>query len=64
MADRYSGGQAGGVEITSEMIEAGINALADFGPREDFEATDPALIVREVFCEMRDAEHLTPGPTA
>ena len=51
------------VEITPEMIEAGINALLDFGPREDFEATDPALIVREVFCVMRDAEHLTPGPT-
>ena len=50
------------IEITPEMIEAGVNALFDFGPQEDFEATDQALIVREVFFAMRDAEHLIPDP--
>ena len=51
-------------EITSVMIEAGVNALADFGPREDYEATDRALIVREVFSVMHDAERLAHGPIA
>ena len=58
-------GQAGAseIEITPAMIRAGVYALADFGPREDFEATDQALIVREVFCVMRDAARPVPGPT-
>lgn len=65
MVDSLSGDRQAGpkIEITPEMIEAGVDVLFDFGPQEDFEATDPALIVREVFCVMRDAERLTPGPT-
>lgn len=50
------------IEITPEMIEAGVNTLFDFGSQEDFEATDQALIVREVFCAMRDDEHVIPDP--
>ncbi len=48
-------------EITPAMIEAGVNALFDFGPQEDFDATDSALIVREIFRVMRGAERLVPG---
>lgn len=53
-----------GAEVTPAMIEAGVNGLFDFGPQEDFEATDPALIVREIFCVMCRAACPVPDSTA
>ena len=40
------------IEVTPEMIEAGEYVLTDFGSPEEFEATSPALIVREIFSAM------------
>ena len=50
------------IEITPEMIEVGIYALMGFGGQDDFTATDPTLIVREIFVVMRRAEHQGRAP--
>ena len=55
------------VAITPKMIEAGVYALFDFGGAEDLQATDPALIVSQIFCAMQRAapvdRPLAPQPT-
>ncbi len=58
-------GEAGvEIEVTLEMIEAGIAALLEFGCREDFEATDSSFIVREIFSAMQRVACPVPAPTA
>ena len=48
------------IEITPQMILAGVYALQDFGSYEDFSATNPELIVCAVFSAMRRAGLLAP----
>ncbi len=52
------------VEITPEMIEAGVFALHDFGGAEDVAATDSGLIVRAVFSAMSRAAARAPEQSA
>ena len=61
----HTAGQAGAeIQVTPEMIEAGIAALLEFGCREDFEATDSSFIVREIFSAMQRVACSVPAPTA
>lgn len=51
-------------QISPEMTQAGVETLLAFGPEEDFRATDPALIVRQVFQAMLDAGQPARAPSA
>lgn len=52
------------IEITQEMIEAGVNAFLDLGELEDIRATSEGLIVAQIFQAMRRAEILVPSIAA
>jgi hypothetical protein len=51
------------VELTPEMVEAGMRALAFSGYRSDFETVTTEEVVREVFRMMLLASGDRPGPS-
>ncbi len=52
MSKRQAGAE---VEITPEMVEAGIDVLLDFGTGEDLAASELSLVVKAILSAMRGA---------
>lgn len=50
---KHKPGQAGAIEITPEMIEAGLGAMQEF--YEDEFYTESESLIREVYCAMNQA---------
>ncbi len=58
----WAGPEPASVEITPEMIDAGVGQFLDFGSDEDLRATDPQNVVRWIFEAMAEAGQKSAGP--